>query len=97
MGNATIIFYSRHHREVMWEEGEWESPYMELFPQMQNWLVNGHTFEILEFHPNGPVPYTAARARWWDEQLYNLGYDIAYLAADEQRRQKERETNGDIP
>lgn len=78
---AVIIFYYAPDREVMWEdESEPGRLYQELFPRLQDWLVNGHIFEILEFHPNGISGNEASeRAHWWDEQLHNLGYDVPYV------------------
>lgn len=78
---AVIIFYYAPDREVMWEdESEVGRRYQELFPRLQDWLINGHIFEILEFHPNGMSANEASeRAHWWDEQLHNLGYDVPYV------------------
>ena len=81
---AVIIFYYAPDREVMWEdESESGRLYQELFPRLQDFIVNGHIFEILEFHPNGISDNAASeRAHWWDEQLHNLGYDVPYIAED---------------
>ena len=78
---AVIIFYYAPDREVMWEdESEPGRLYQELFPRLQDFIVNGHIFEILEFHPNGMGRREVGdRAHWWDEQLHNLGYDVPYI------------------
>lgn len=78
---AVIIFYYAPDREVMWEDGDEPGTfYQELFPRLQDWLINGHIFEILEYHPNGmSAKECGERAHWWDEQLHNLGYDVPYV------------------
>ena len=78
---AVIIFYYAPDREVMWEdESEPGRLYQELFPRLQDFIVNGHIFEILEYHPNGMGRREVGdRAHWWDEQLHNLGYDVTYI------------------
>ena len=88
---AVIIFYYAPDREVMWEDGsEPGNQYQQLFPRLQDFIVNGHTFEILEYHPNGMSADKAGeRAHWWDEQLHNLGYDVPYVDEDWERKEQD--------
>ena len=81
--NPVIIAYYKPDQEVLWwVEGydKDESKY-QLYARMQDYLVNGNTFTILEYHPRGWKGKTdedslGQRAAWWDEQLHAQGYDI---------------------
>jgi hypothetical protein len=82
MSPAVIIAYYAPDKEVMWWGEEEEPPHgkFNLHDRMRDWVVNGNTFEILEYIPGGwdegVRGYLRDRAIWWDEQLRNLGYDV---------------------
>ena len=81
--NPVIIAYYKPDREVLWwvegydkDEGKYQ-----LYARMQDYVANGNTFEILEYHPRGwkgtsDEDSLGKRAAWWDEQLAAQGYDI---------------------
>ena len=77
--SGVIIAFRKSDKEVYWwytDEGD--ADMLNLHNRMADWLANGNTFEILEYHPNGLSEYTFAntRAVWWDKQLHELGEDI---------------------
>lgn len=79
--NAIIIGYYKPDREVYWwvDGYEHDEKYVRLYSRMEDYLINGNTFTILEYLPNGwNLNYgdIGERASWWDEQLAEQGYDI---------------------
>lgn len=83
MSNALIIGLLSSDQLVYWfQESDMDysdNPIHSLHSRMSDWLVNGNTFTILEYHPEGSnllFRGIAERAEWWDQQLHNQGYDI---------------------
>lgn len=69
--DGTIIALRSSEREVLWfEEG------VTLFRVMEEWLVHGTTFTILEYHHKRKGIDVASKAEWWDDRLLEQGYDI---------------------
>lgn len=92
---AVIIAYYKPDREVLWwvDSYERDHSYTRLFPRMEDYLVNGNTFEILEYHPNGwrgksDEDTLGERAAWWDKRLREAGYDI-YNPLEEDYNEKD--------
>lgn len=76
---GTIIALRSSDREVLWfDDEEWDAEFdgLTLFEAMEEWLVNGTTFTILEYHHSRHNIRVAEKAEWWDKQLRNQGYDI---------------------
>lgn len=81
--HPVIIGLYKPDREVLWwvEGYEGDANKTQLYARMEDYVVNGNTFEILEYHPRGWKGKTdedslGNRAAWWDEQLHAQGYDI---------------------
>ena len=79
--NAVIIGLHKPDREVFWfvEGYVHDNSKIRLYSRMEDYLANGNTFTILEYHPRGwslNYGYIGERASWWDEQLREQGYDI---------------------
>ena len=79
--NAIVIGLYKPNQEVLWwvDGYERDEKYTTLYGRMEDYLANGNTFMILEYHPRGwSLNYgdISARASWWDEQLAEQGYDI---------------------
>lgn len=99
MAIPIIIAYHKATREVLWwRVGEYIRNGNEntqrtlfahyLFDRMEDYLVNGNTFEILEYHPHGWseryfTQTLGERAKWWDDQLRQQGYDIYLEGIDD--------------
>ena len=81
--NPVIIAYYKPDQEVLWwvEGYDRDVPKTQLYARMQDYIANGNTFTILEYHPNGWHGKTdedtlGERAAWWDKRLREQGYDI---------------------
>lgn len=72
---GTIIALRSSDREVLWFDDD-EDGAMTLFRAMEEWLVHGITFTILEYHHKRKGIEVATKSEWWDDQLLEQGYDI---------------------
>ena len=98
-GPAVVFAYHSAKREVFWwlederifrgigEHGrEDTAPAHSLYARLENFIVHGETFTILEYHPNGFDPSNLSRrCKWWDDQLREQGYDIWYEGEEAER------------
>ena len=71
---GTIVALRSSDREVLWFNDDAEG--LTLFEAMEEWLVHGVTFTILEYHHKRKGIEVATKSEWWDERLLEQGYDI---------------------
>lgn len=71
---GTVVALRSSDREVLWFNDDVGG--LTLFEAMEEWLVHGVTFTILEYHPERKGIDVATKSEWWDDQLREQGYDI---------------------
>lgn len=81
--SAIVMGFCAPHQEVLWwvDGYEGDEHMLNLHNRFADYVVNGNTFIILEYHPNGwkgksDADSLGERAAWWDDQLREQGYDI---------------------
>lgn len=72
---GTVVALRSSDREVLWFDDD-EADAITLFRVMEEWLVHGVTFTILEYHHKRKQLDVSGRSCWWDDQLREQGYDI---------------------